>query len=360
MRIGLTYTLRNTHPTTDRPSLLPDDAEEEFDSPETVSALAAAIESLGHEVELLGDGPALLRRLLDGPWPQLVFNIAEGRGIARSREAWIPAMLEMLGVPYTGSDPLTLAATLDKDCAKRLVRDAGLATPRWVTIGTPTAGGDPVEAIDDRTAAQLAALPLPVIVKPACEGSSKGVFAANLIDHPATLLDAVAALRRRYCQPILVEEFIEGDELTVGVVGNLPPQVLSVTRVVPLRRSERFIYSLEVKRDWQRQVDYETPAALSPDDQRAVEHAALGAWQALGCRDVARIDFRLRQGVPYFLEANPLPGLSPTAGDLVILAAGVGIEYRELLRRILAAAMQRLAAVDHERLSALQPAAAAS
>jgi D-alanine-D-alanine ligase len=140
-----------------------------------------------------------------------------------------------------------------------------------------------------------------------------------------------------------VEEFIAGDELTVGVVGNDPPQVLGIMRVLPRQPgAQPFVYSLEVKRDWQRQVRYECPAALSRDDTQAVLDATLAAWRALGCRDVGRFDFRLRDGIPYFLETNPLPGLSPISGDLVLLARFQGIEHRELIERILAAAVARV------------------
>jgi D-alanine-D-alanine ligase len=145
-----------------------------------------------------------------------------------------------------------------------------------------------------------------------------------------------------YRQPILVEEFIDGDELTVGLVGNNPPRVLGVMRVLPRQKTERFVYSLEVKRDFQRLVRYECPALLSEDDYAAVEIAARRAWKALGCRDVSRIDFRLRDGVPYFLEANPLPGLSPTSGDLVLLSAELGLTYFDLISLIFQAACQRL------------------
>src|SRR4051812_14739930 len=130
MKIGITFDLK-----TDLPAAagVPDDDQEEFDSPATVEAIAAVLRGLGHDVELLGDGPELLRRLLDAP-PDFVFNFAEGRGVGRSREARVPAVLEMLGIPYTGSDPLTLAATLDKDVAKRLLHGCGVAVPRGEVI----------------------------------------------------------------------------------------------------------------------------------------------------------------------------------------------------------------------------------
>src|SRR5437867_12864841 len=126
MKIGITYDLK--HPGPMDPSL-PDDAQEEFDSPHTIEAIAAVLSGLGHQVVMLGDGREFLEKVLAAP-PDFVFNFAEGQGVSRSREARVPAVLEMLGIPYTGSDPLTLAVTLDKDCAKRLVASAGVAVPR--------------------------------------------------------------------------------------------------------------------------------------------------------------------------------------------------------------------------------------
>jgi D-alanine-D-alanine ligase len=245
----------------------------------------------------------------------------------------VPALLEMLDIPYTGSDPLTLAATLDKDCAKRLVSADGVATPEWITFDGDWAA----------SRRQLARLRFPVFVKPAYEGSSKGILVDSVVHDMSELERSLARLHEAYAQPVLVEEFIDGDELTVGIVGNRPPQVIGIMRVLPRASTPGpFVYSLEVKRDWQRRVRYECPARLSPSDTQSVESDALACWRALGCRDVARIDFRLRDGVPYFLEANPLPGLAPTSGDLVLLARGAGIDYCELIARILQATLERL------------------
>src|SRR5262245_28611128 len=130
MRIGITYDLKSDGPA---PAGLPDDFQEEYDSPTTIEAIAEVLRGLGHTVEKLGDGRELLEHLLADP-PDFVFNFAEGQGIGRSREARVPAVLEMLGIPYTGSDPLTMAATLDKDCAKRLVASEGVAVPQGVVI----------------------------------------------------------------------------------------------------------------------------------------------------------------------------------------------------------------------------------
>jgi D-alanine-D-alanine ligase len=328
MKIGITYDLKAELPA--RPDL-PDDFQEEFDSPATIAALAAVLRDLGHDVEQLGDGRELLERLLAQP-PDFVFNIAEGHGIGRSREARVPAVLEMLGIPYTGSDPLTLAVTLDKDCAKRLVASEGVAVPR----GAVFLPGEDLADLHTRRH-----LPYPVIVKPAWEGSSKGIRRNCLAGTAEELVAAIESLWRDHCQPVLMEEFIQGEELTVGVIGNGSPRVLGVLRVVPLQPAERFIYSLEVKRDWQNQVRYECPPRLPPGRIQAVEEAALRVYRVLGCRDVARVDFRLRDGTPYFLEVNPLPGLNPESSDLAILARAAGWSYAGLIETILQAAIDR-------------------
>ncbi|HKB40026.1 MAG TPA: D-alanine--D-alanine ligase, partial [Gemmataceae bacterium] len=334
MRIGITYDLKEDGPGLDG---RPDDFQEEFDSPATIEAIAAVLRGLGHQVEKLGDGRELLERLLADP-PDLVFNLAEGQGVGRSREARVPAVLEMLGIPYTGSDPLTLAVTLDKDCAKRLVASAGVAVPGGVTLYP-----EPFSLHTSEAKRQVDRLRFPVIVKPAWEGSSKGIRGKCLVDRPEDLPGVVESLGEDHRQPVLVEEYVRGDELTVGVLGNAPPRVLGVMRVLPTEPNGRFIYSLEVKRDYLRQVRYECPAALPPEVLGDIEQAALTAYEVLGCRDVARIDFRLRDGVPYFLEVNPLPGLNPESSDLVIMAGLVGVSHAELIGSILEAALDRLA-----------------
>lgn len=330
MRIGITYDLKSDAPL---PAGMPDDFQEEFDSPATIEAIASVIRSLGHTVEKLGDGRELLQRLLADP-PDFIFNFAEGQGIGRSREARVPAVLEMLGIPYSGSDPLTLAATLDKDCAKRLVATFDVKVP----------DGDvyPLDEMAEEAASPTHSL-FPVIVKPAWEGSSKGIRKSSIVEwrHRNKLPAIIQEMRRDYRQPILIEEYVEGDELTVGLVGNGQPEIIGIMRIVPREPNYHFVYGLDIKRDYKRLVDYECPATLSLDDEAAVRDAAHRAWIALGCRDVARIDFRLRDGVPYFLEVNPLPGLNPADSDLVILAKLAGWSYEKLITRILQAAMDR-------------------
>jgi D-alanine-D-alanine ligase len=239
----------------------------------------------------------------------------------------------MLGVPCTGSDPLTLALTLDKDLAKRVVASRGLATPRHLLVErlADLPGGD-----------EPGGLSFPLIVKPAWEGSSKGVRLASRVTTPAALREQVAFVLGGYGGPALIEEFCEGEEFTVGIIGNESPRVVGVMqirhRTLP---SDEFLYSLEVKRDWENQVEYLVPPPVTAGLLAALETLALGCYGALGCRDVSRVDLRLKGGVPHFIEVNPLPGLSPTYGDLPILAGRMGWTHRELVLAIVQQALER-------------------
>jgi D-alanine-D-alanine ligase len=326
MKIGITYDLKASVP---HGPDVPDDADEEFDSPETIEALAKVLRGMGHTIALLSDGREFLERVL-AEKPDLVFNFAEGHGISRSREARVPAVLDMLGIPYTGSDPFTMAVTLDKDCAKTLVAAAGIAVPAGFAL-EPQA---PLSSLPE--------LKYPLVIKPAWEGSSKGIRNQCLVSNSKEIPAIVASLRRTLAQTVLLEEYIDGEELTVGLYGNANPSILGILRVVPNVPTERFIYSLEVKRDWRNRVSYQCPPQLPQEQLEAVSSAARTVFRVLGCRDVARIDFRLRGGVPYFLEVNPLPGLHPVESDLAMIARLIGWTYDRLVRTIVNAALQRL------------------
>ena len=333
--IGIAFDLKPKAPL---PAGAPDDLHEEFDSPATIAHLRAALESLGHNVSELGNGRQLLEKLLESP-PDLVFNIAEGVGTSRNREARVPAVCEMLNIPCTGSDALTLAVALEKDICRRLVSEAGIVIPQGLML--------PAVAEYEGDFAEFAAivaesgLTLPLIAKPVCEGSSKGIRSKCLIERLEDLGPVVVSLWNDYKQDVLLEEFIAGDEVTVGLVGNDPAGVLGMMRILPKQPTDRFVYSVEVKRDWENRVEYECPPKLPAATINAIEDAALHAYHVLGCRDITRIDFRIRDGQPYFIEANPLPGLNAETGDIVLIAKYMGMPYEELIETVVNAAAAR-------------------
>jgi D-alanine-D-alanine ligase len=331
MHIGLTFDLKEAVKGSLSSEGQPEDALEEYDSSETVKGIAAAIEEQGHTTTLLGGGRDFLSRI-QGQKVDLVFNIAEGLGNYRSREAQVPSVLELLDIPYTGSDPLALSVSLDKAITKSLVASAGIVTPRWAVIGS----GKDMDAVD------WGSFPFPVFIKPLHEGSSKGIRAGSRVDSAAKVREAVIGLLDIYQQPVIVEEFIYGDEITTGVIGNSPPDIIGIMRVVPRQKDPNFVYSLEVKRDWERLVDYECPARLKPATMDRISEAAIKVFAALGCRDISRVDFRIAaDGTPYFLEINPLPGLNPKSGDIVIMSKKMGWAYSKLISSIVDAAAKR-------------------
>jgi len=327
MRIGFSYDLKEA---VGLKQVDPEDALEEYDCAKTIELISSALEALGHSVVRLGGGREFLNNILRES-VDIVFNIAEGHGNYRSREAQVPSVLEMLGIPYTGSDPQCLAICLDKPLTKKLVEDAGVSTPKWQTVANSR----------ELCARFGEGLPFPAIVKPAHEGSSKGIRLSSLAQSPKQATEAVIRLLECYRQPVMIEEFIVGDEVTVGMVGNSPPKVLGMMRILPKKPEDYFVYSLEVKRDWKNLVDYECPARLKPEALDKIALYSVKAFAVLGCRDFARLDFRVNaDGTPYFIEINPLPGLGDYS-DLVIMALKLGWRYEELVGAILSAALER-------------------
>lgn len=307
----------------------PDDLLEEYDSETTVDAIANVLEKMGHRARRLGGGRRLITSVLERA-PDLVFNIAEGFG-SRSREAHVPAVLEMLGIPFTHSDPLTLAVSLDKAMTKRLVAACGVPTPAYAVV---------------RNAEEVRGLNLefPVIAKPLNEGSSMGVRNGSRVESPEALAELLGKLVHDYAQPVLVEEFCPGEEFTVGVLGTgAEARAIGVMEIAPQRASnETFVYSLEVKRNYKTEVRYDVPPKRPAELLRKVESVALAAFRALECRDVSRVDIRIdRRGEPMFLEVNPLPGLDPEKSDIILLARGMGVSYDAVIGGIVDSARAR-------------------
>jgi D-alanine-D-alanine ligase len=325
LKVGITYNLKKDYSLAEGQ---PIDSLEEFDSEETIDAIQQVLQDEGHEVVKLGGDPGLIDRLRKTP-VDLVFNIAEGHG-GRNREAHIPALLEFLGIPYTGSDPLTLSLTLDKSVAKRVLVSEGIPTPRFKKV----------EKLGDLEGLNL---PYPLFIKLCYEGSSKGVRLDSKVWDLRSLKEKTGWLLETYRSPVLVEEFIQGPEFTVGILGNENPSVLGVMQIeikgVPPSEA---IYSLEIKREWEEKVQYLCPPPIDLSLLKKIEGVALRSYQVLECRDVSRVDIRVGgDGEAYFLEVNPLPGLSPVYGDLPIIAKRMGWTYDRLVKSIFHHALKR-------------------
>ena len=332
LRVGLTYNMKRIDPAEN-------DAEAEFDSPRTIAAITAAIESYGHVVVPL-EATADLPRALTDVAPDVVFNIAEGlRG--RGREAQVPALCELLGIPYSGSDPTTLSICLDKGLSKQILRSAGIDTAEWQVL---TTGRE-----------KLKPFRYPVIVKPNAEGTSKGITSASVVRDEAAARAAARALVERYGQPALVEEYIVGRELTVGLLGERRPKVLPPMEVIFIDPKGLPVYGFEEKQSDTPRVRFECPANLTPAEQKRIDKTVRDTFTALGCRDVARVDLRMTpEGRVFVIEINPLPGLTPDFSDLCTIAKVSGMDHRTLIGEILAGSLKR-----HRELRAGPPAAAA-
>jgi D-alanine-D-alanine ligase len=325
LKVGITYNLKKDF---SRKENQPIDFLEEFDSEETIDAIRKVLESEGHEVIKLGGDTGLIDRLRQAS-VDIVFNIAEGLQ-GRNREAHIPALLEFLNIPYTGSDPLTLSITLDKVMAKRVVMSQNIPTPRFKKV----------ERMEDLNGLDLR---YPLFVKLCYEGSSKGIRLDSKILDPQFLEEKMRELLNTYGPPLLIEEFVNGPEFTVGVLGNEDPFVLGVMQIeIKGSPPEESIYSLEIKREWEEKVRYHCPPLVDQNLLRNIEEVALQSYRTLDCRDVSRVDIRVGEDkTPYFLEINPLPGLSPVYGDLVMMARNMGWDYAKLVKTIFHHALER-------------------
>jgi D-alanine-D-alanine ligase len=321
------------------PASAPDDQYAEWDSAETIAAVERALARHGEVVRLeaTDDFP---QRLRDAR-PDIVFNIAEGlRG--PNREAHVPAICEFYGIPYSGSDPFTLALCLDKARTKEILRAHHVPTADWWLV----------QSVSEITKLATRALPYPLFAKPVHEGSSKGITERNLVARADALAPVVAELLERYQQPVLVETFLPGAEFTCGVIGNG-----AEARVLPLvgmnfgalPAGALPIYGFEAKWLWDRPdaplAIFECPARISDVLRAEIEEVVLRTFTALGCRDWSRIDVRLdAAGRANIVEVNPLPGILPDPSDNSCLpkaARAAGLDYDALIGACLQAAAAR-------------------
>jgi D-alanine-D-alanine ligase len=326
MRIALTYNeKRGTSPG-------PDAADAEFDSRDAIASIAPLVTGLGHQVapiDVSGSIPRLVGELARAA-PDLVLNFAEGERGA-FREAFYPALFEQLGLAHTGSSASTLAVCLDKALAKCVVAGARVRVPRGRLI---RAQGDPWLA---RTG--LAQVPLPAIVKPNLEGSSKGITAASIARDRAQLSGIVADALARYPDGVVVEQLVAGIDVSVGWfagLGLLPP--------IGYRHGAE-IYDFALKHLTPERVELEIPPPLAPPVARRLELVATRAFAALGVTGYGRVDVRITpDGDVVFLEMNPLPSLTLATGhdELYVAASRLGHAPGAVLAAVLDAAQPRV------------------
>jgi D-alanine-D-alanine ligase len=278
-----------------------------------------------------------MARLLAGDRWDLVFNIAEGvRGFAR--EAQVPCLLDLYGIPYTFSDAVVLALTLHKGLTNRVVRDAGVPTAPFAVV----AGPDDLGAVD---------FPGPWFVKPVAEGTGKGVDAKSVVRRRADLARRCRELTERFRQPALVEGFLPGREFTTGISGSgQAARVIGTMEVILKEHAEAEVYSYVNKERCEELVEYRLVRPADDPLVAEAEGVALAAWRVLYCRDAGRVDLRCdADGRVCFIEVNPLAGLHPEHSDLPILSTKAGLSYDELIRRIVDSACLRLDSADRDR-----------
>ncbi len=309
----------------------PEDAWGDLDSESTMLALVEALQAGGHKAYFLeGDMslPARLARLR----PDLCFNLCEGH-FGDAREAQVPALLEMMGIPYTGSRVLAQAICLDKAMTKRVLTTYGLPTP-------------PFQVFRNSHERRNPRLRFPLFVKPNREGSGMGVTPQSIVHNEAELRARVAYVIETYQQEALVERYIEGRELTCGLVGNESPTVFPVMEIdlSTCPADQLGLYTNHIKHDIPETPIYRCPAPLDEAMSMMIKRMTVEVFHAVGALDVARVDWRIDRsdGKPYVLEINTLPGVTPGISDLVIVAAAGGIDHCQLINMILDAAIKRL------------------
>jgi len=299
-----------------------------------VQAVQEALRKLGlqhYKIPLKGDIEETVKILKEHK-PDVVVNLSEGLLGDSSLEMYVPALLELLGIPYTGSHSLALGLCQDKGLAKAVLRANNIPTPRYQIMS----GADVLKR----------GLKFPLFVKPLREDASIGITKRSFVRNMEELRSRVEYVNRVYGQPALVEEYIGGREFNVSILGNEEPMVLPISEIIFEFEGEPRIvdYAAKWLRDSEEYIKTRSvcPAKLDEKLRVAVERTALKAYRALGCRDYARVDIRLKEdaGTPYVLEVNPNPDISLEAGFVRSLKAA-GIPFEEFVRRILGFALKR-------------------
>ena len=320
MKVGITYDLKDDY------LALGFDKETcaEFDSVETINAIDDFLKGRGFITERVGNVHALVKALAAGKRWDFVFNIAEGM-YGRGREAQVPALLDAYAIPYIFSDPLVLSLTLDKALTKRVVRDAGVRTAQFFEFQLT----DPKQPVADS---------YPLFVKPNADGTGKGITSKSLVKNEQQLREVVDDIHARFNQTALAEQYLSGREFTVGMTGTGDAaRAVAVMEIIFNEKADQCGYTYDNKQQYEDRVEYKL---VNDAEAKEAANVALQAWRVLGCRDGGRIDIRSDdKNQPHFLEVNPLAGIHPVLGDLVILSRLAGVSYSELLGRILDSAL---------------------
>lgn len=320
--VGLTYDLRSDY----MKMGYTEEQTAEFDSEETIKAIEVTLQQLGFMTERIGNLKALLKMLDGQPKWDIVFNICEGmHGIGR--EAQAPALLEAFRIPFVFAGPVTLSVTLHKAMAKRIVHDAGVPTPDFFLLEKESMISEII-------------LPYPLFVKPLAEGTGKGISSKSVIKSDSGLKKVCTALLNKFSQPVLVERYLSGREFTCGITGSGDEaEVAGVMEVILNKQAEKEVYSFTNKEECEERVIYRRAGA---DETKVIGDLALKAYRVLDCLDAGRVDFRMDEnGIPNFIEINPLAGINPHHSDLPILCKMHGISYRQLMERIMRSALKR-------------------
>lgn len=299
-----------------------------------VNAVRDALLELGYAVGIAGiqrSAPVFMDRVMRFR-PNAIFNLVEGWQGDNQYEMHFACTYELLGIPYTGAPPLTLATTVNKGHTKTLLKQAKLPTPNGMICSEVPA---------------RCSLRYPVIVKPAHEDASLGVDFDAVVSNLADLRRRVAWVLQTYHQPAIVEEYIDGRELNVSVVGDQIPVALPISEIlldIPDHLPKICTYNAKWvagSEDYNWTMGAQCPARLDAELGRQIQNLAVSAFRAMGCRDYARIDFRLSpDNEPYILEVNPNPDISPEAG-LARSARASGRSYTQLIGEVVSLALQR-------------------
>ncbi len=305
------------------------DAQAELDSIDTVNAIGAALSAAGYEVSKVEADKDFVKNIKSSQ-PDIVFNIAEGLN-GRGREAQVPAILDFLNIPYTGSDETTLAICLDKALTKRLVSTYKVRTPKGV--------------VATKDAYNTKGLKYPVIVKPNAEGSSKGISGMSVAANACELKKLLKYDFENYDGDMLVEQYIKGREFTVALLGNGDDVIaFSPLEIVFVKDVGKYkLYSYDIKKEFEKYVRLDCPPILTVEKQEEIKAVAKKIFKVLNCRDFARMDFMMDEEEKlYFIEINPLPGLAPGYSDFPFITQKCGINYNTTIARIIATALNRL------------------